>query len=70
MCGHLPEKFQHYSTTASTEPSIQVTRNTAVAGLNICFASEFKKMSNGLDLMSLVSGAIKIYSKLNEEDED
>merc|ERR1712079_30351 len=30
----------------------------------------FPKLSGDIDLLSLVSGAIKIYSKLNEDEED
>ena len=32
--------------------------------------SGFSPLSGDIDLLSLVSSAIKIYSKLNEEDED
>ena len=32
--------------------------------------TEFKKMTEGVDLMSLVSSAVEIYSKLNEKDEE
>merc|ERR1712168_75994 len=34
------------------------------------FNTEFKKMTEGVDLMSLVSSAVEIYSKLNENDDE
>ena len=44
------------------------THNTSVSSLH-CI-SGFSSLSGDIDLLSLVSSAIKIYSKLNDEDED
>merc|ERR1719510_626391 len=44
--------------------------NTEYGQYYRAFKRDFTSRSGDIDLMSLVSSAIKIYSKLNEEDED
>ena len=47
------------------------THNTSVSSVSSLHSiSGFSSLSGDIDLLSLVSSAIKIYSKLNDEDED
>merc|ERR1712168_1473373 len=46
------------------------TENSQYYNQYRAFNTEFKKMTEGVDLMSLVSSAVEIYSKLNENDDE